>query len=343
MKPMQGISSLTIAVWAFGFAASAWGQQVAVTLPQQAITVDASSNIGIGTTAPAAPLHVWRDDGTAQILVEDTSLTPADRTMLTLRNINGSRSRISFETDGGDQWLIHGAGGVHAPFPNFVISHIGTPGEQFRIEENGDISIGGRLAVGTTTFNGALLVRRPQGNIAKVRLEPDGGTASLAWSAIATLGDTFQLNANDDGSTEFQLTNVGDLTITGDYFSTSCTSPNSPCAPDFVFEPDYQLESIEDHAAAMWEKRHLPAVGAGQQTVPLVKTTYGILEELEKAHIYIERLNERLKDKEAETAKLRHETRELRQLVADRLAGLEARVAANETGIRDPPAIVASR
>ena len=31
--------------------------------------------------------------------------------------------------------------------------------------------------------------------------------------------------------------------------------------PDYVFEPDYKLESIEEHAQLMWQKKHLPAVG----------------------------------------------------------------------------------
>ena len=55
----------------------------------------------------------------------------------------------------------------------------------------------------------------------------------------------------------------------------------------------------------MWEKNHLPAVGAGATSkVALTKLSYGILEELEKAHIYIERLNEQLKEKDDRLARI---------------------------------------
>ena len=66
---------------------------------------------------------------------------------------------------------------------------------------------------------------------------------------------------------------------------------------DYVFEPDYELESIEDHAAYMWENKHLKAVGAGKYSEDgmavfnLTDRSQAVLEELEKAHIYIERLN----------------------------------------------------
>ncbi len=78
----------------------------------------------------------------------------------------------------------------------------------------------------------------------------------------------------------------GDLVVTG-------TISN----PDYVFTPEYALESIDDHAAYMWQYHHLPAVGAGQVNaqgqamVNVATRSQGILEELEKAHIYIEQLH----------------------------------------------------
>jgi hypothetical protein len=71
--------------------------------------------------------------------------------------------------------------------------------------------------------------------------------------------------------------------------------------PDFVFEPTYDLESIEEHAQYMWTNKHLPAVGAGEYDenglarFELGKDHVGLLEELEKAHIYIEQLNAEVK------------------------------------------------
>ena len=74
---------------------------------------------------------------------------------------------------------------------------------------------------------------------------------------------------------------------------------------DYVFEDDYQLESIEEHSEAMWREKHLPAVGPGEKDgegrefVEYGSRMRGMLEELEKAHIYIERLHNRNKSLEA--------------------------------------------
>ena len=74
---------------------------------------------------------------------------------------------------------------------------------------------------------------------------------------------------------------------------------------DYVFEPSYKLESIEDHADYMWQEKHLKAVPKaaktedGQEIVELGSRDRGVLEELEKAHIYIAQLNERIKKLEA--------------------------------------------
>jgi hypothetical protein len=65
---------------------------------------------------------------------------------------------------------------------------------------------------------------------------------------------------------------------------------------DYVFKPGYRLESIEEHAVFMWKEHHLPAVPKAQydkenrEIIELGAHSRGMLEELEKAHIYIEKL-----------------------------------------------------
>ena len=69
----------------------------------------------------------------------------------------------------------------------------------------------------------------------------------------------------------------------------------SEVTPDYVFDPDYQRESIEAHAAFMWENRHLPSLPPagedGTRPVDVVSHQYGMLKELEMAHVYIDELN----------------------------------------------------
>jgi hypothetical protein len=79
---------------------------------------------------------------------------------------------------------------------------------------------------------------------------------------------------------------------------------------DYVFEPDYKLESIEEHAEFMWENKHLKAVpkamvdARGREVVRLGLHNRGLLEELEKAHVYIQQLNDRIKDQEEQIKRL---------------------------------------
>lgn len=80
---------------------------------------------------------------------------------------------------------------------------------------------------------------------------------------------------------------------------------------DYVFEPDYKLESIEEHARYMFREKNLKAVPRkeldenGQQIIEIGSHSKGILEELEKAHIYIHQLNERIKELEEKIEKLK--------------------------------------
>ena len=79
---------------------------------------------------------------------------------------------------------------------------------------------------------------------------------------------------------------------------------------DYVFEPDYNLESIEEHSEYMWANKHLKAVPpaqideAGQQMLEIGAHRKGMLEELEKAHVYIELLNGKIEALEARISDL---------------------------------------
>jgi hypothetical protein len=102
---------------------------------------------------------------------------------------------------------------------------------------------------------------------------------------------------------------------------------------DYVFEPTYTLESIEEHADFMWNNKHLPAVGErkvdeqGHEIVEIGARMRGLLEELEKAHIYISTLSERISRKDTEVQKLERQNAEL----AERLARIELMLSPSKT------------
>jgi hypothetical protein len=67
--------------------------------------------------------------------------------------------------------------------------------------------------------------------------------------------------------------------------------------PDYIFHNTYKLDSIEKHGEHMFKHFHLPSLENANEVkiTRKDKRREDIVEELEKAHIYIYQLNERLK------------------------------------------------
>ena len=99
------------------------------------------------------------------------------------------------------------------------------------------------------------------------------------------------------------LTFNGDVTITG----TLNGSKNIKIAKDF-FNKDYKVESIEEHSRLMYEKHSLPLL---QSVYAISKSGYdtfqrneNVVEELQKAYLYIDQLNARIKKLERDNSKI---------------------------------------
>lgn len=170
-------------------------------------------------------------------------------------------------------------------------------------------------------------VLRARSNVAVVNFQAHGSGRTISrfgrtlggWAeflqvggnglAIGTLGST-PLILGTNSSNVLEITPAGNVLYKG-----------AQVHPDFVFEPEYELETIEEHAAYMWENKHLPSIGAGEYTedgravFDLGQSRAGMLEELEKAHIYIDQLDDRLRQEEQRN-----------QTLEERLAALEAKI-----------------
>ena len=101
---------------------------------------------------------------------------------------------------------------------------------------------------------------------------------------------------------------------------------------DYVFEESYDLESIDDHSRFMWDNKHLPAVPKdtkdenGNDIVEWGARSQGVLEELEKAHVYIEQLHNTNKEQQK---KLEIKDKEIQSL-KERLDKIEAMLGMSE-------------
>jgi hypothetical protein len=147
------------------------------------------------------------------------------------------------------------------------------------------------------------------------------GAGNPAGSLVRILG-----NGNVGIGTN---TPAGKLDVNGSIFQRG-----AQLFADYVFEPTYELESIEEHSAFMWENKHLPGVGErkvdeqGREVVEIGARMRGLLEELEKAHIYISTLNMKVTERDETVTKLVQQNAEL----VGRLAKIEALLSGSKTG-----------
>ncbi|MDQ2090266.1 hypothetical protein [Marimonas arenosa] len=211
-----------------------------------ALTIDDTGQVGLGTSLPDTRLHLYGDAGNAQFLVEETSTTTSPRTLLNLQN-NGRPEIVMGNTDTGGEWSF-GAG------TNFILK---------------------------------------QGAV---------GSDSSAKAKYLTL-----------------FAGSGDLEIAGQIIT---GGPTCAAGCDAVFSADYDLPSIAEHAREMYALGHLPAVGptGPGQPVNLTDKMGRILNELEHAHIYIARQDDRIATLAARDSRAQVRIARLEALVQDLLA-----------------------
>ncbi len=99
----------------------------------------ATGNVGMGTGAAAATLHVTRNTGNTRVLVEETSTTTASRNML--RIVNNGASTFRFDTTTGLPSWGFGSLGTG----NFFISGTGVAGLSMQMTNTGNMTILGTL------------------------------------------------------------------------------------------------------------------------------------------------------------------------------------------------------
>ena len=249
-----------------------------------------TGKVGLGTTSPAAKLEVNGDALFHNTVDEDTSVdirSGAADAFAALRLLNSSgtvNGILGYDEENDTVHLVHDS--TFLPSMKGII-----------IDNNGKVSIGS----GGGQFSALLSINNLSG-VDPLIIGPGPGIPLLILKNDGNLGIG---TANPLGKVDIN----GSIYQRGDVLSA-----------DYVFDSDYKLESIEEHAEFMWKNKHLKSIPAakvdenGREVVEVGTHRKGIVEELEKAHIYIEQL------------KNKNETiKEYNQALEVRLAKLEAR------------------
>jgi hypothetical protein len=146
-------------------------------------------------------------------------------------------------------------------------------------------------------------------------------------------GMTFYANLDTSETTSFTIQSETGFVGIGNYnptaaldvsgainFSGSLLQNGEVLFSDFVFENNYQLETIEEHADFMWKNKHLPAILSAKEikeagSYDVIERREQILEELEKAHIYIDQLNNKIKNLSVKNKELEEKLDEIINLL----------------------------
>ena len=183
---------------------------------------------------------------------------------------------------------------------------------------------GGKVGIGTTSPSQDLEISDFNESIIKLNVT-NGQSSHLHTGAASTVLATTSwlqfhtdsdLNGSSPSGERVRITrngNVGIGTTTPQGkldVNGSIYQSGVELHADYVFEPDFQLESIEEHSEFMWKNKHLKAIPKakvnknGLEVVEVGAHRKGIVEELEKAHIYIEQLHQHNKELEERLSKL---------------------------------------
>ena len=173
--------------------------------------------------------------------------------------------------------------------------------DTFTILGNGDVGIGtaapmGNLDINSGAADTTLLLNNTS---AQWELKSKASTGRLNFKNLIAGGVPFKLGPSavnsllSVGTMADDLVEVrGELMVEGDVDVTGTLTTGGPTCGggcDAVFGADYDLPTIEEHAKAMYANSYLPQVGPTVPHAPMnISETMGdMLNELEKAHIYI--------------------------------------------------------
>jgi len=252
-----------------------------------ALVVDAQGDVGIGTNTPALDIDVMTGNTPSLRLQQDGS------SGFTAQSWDVAGNEAGF-------FIRDATNGSTLPFR----IRPGAPSSSIDIAANGYVGIGNSspgfpLDVKPSSSGAAILLREPNSTDYAINLKSLTNRGEMLLFYDGVLSAKFTGGTGDnyiEGKFGINTsTPAGELDVNGAIFQRGAS-----LHADYVFEDDYELESIVEHSNFMWTNKHLPAIpkamkdANGNEIVEVGSHRKGIVEELEKAHIYISQLHSQI-------------------------------------------------
>ena len=266
--------------------------------PNDSLYVEDDGDIGIGTRTPVVQVHVkdgntptlrLEQDGSSGFTPQTWDLASNEANFFIRDATNGSQ--LPFKIKPGAD-----TGSLFIAADNDIGMGTESPSASLHVRRfNGTASILVEEASGTPGVRNLLVLKNNGGSY--MSFENTSANTTWFFTHENSAPNRF-LISRDANPVAMALTETGDMTIPGT-LTTGGVTCGSGC--DVVFSPGYHVPSIQDHAEAMWRNGYLPNIGPTVEGEPMNLTdkTGRMLNELEKAHIYIEQLHNRLSRLEA--------------------------------------------
>lgn len=251
--------------------------QIEAGAPANSLVVESSGEVGFGTANPVAELHTVTGD------------TPTLR--LDQSGASGWAPQIWDVAGNETNFFIRDtSNGSTLPFR----IEPGAPSNAINIDNTGDVGFGTTSPVGDihiTESGNATMVLESTGAGVQWEVKANSGTGRLTFKDLNGTTTPFKFEPTAVSNLLVvgvdavdQVTIGGNLVIDG-----QCDEADGACA-DYVFEPDYDLRSIDELESFITENRHLPNVPSAQEMdengINIATISGRLLEKIEELTLY---------------------------------------------------------
>ncbi len=267
------------------------------------LTVAAQGYVGIGTDNPQQKLEVY--DGRARINSAAPILELYERDNEKIWFLVGDGNRVGFRqntTSSSNEVLSLGANGNVG---------VGVTDPTMKLDVNGDLRVRGDLSnIYFRRTTSATDIAKLQYDDAASQFVVGANNKSIVFQNKLNFGETLRIAPSG---------NVGigtaspdsKLTVKGTIHAEEVRVDLSVPGPDYVFEKDYRLPSLDEVAKYIDEHKHLPDVPSAKEMeengVELGEMNMIMLRKIEELTLYLMDQDARIKRLEEENARLRNE------------------------------------